>query len=580
MNNLIYVTGDNTKNYTGISLNEMKLDNTSLIDMFYENRKNLFDICGNIINKDKYPFISILSTYLKDVVSSIDTEIQTTTRNSMVNWREKKNPKLLSKFINNDDNINLINRSMNKITDSNYLTIAKEISEALLQDNFRKLPEYSKFLFDSVIKKCVNDENMVKDYLNFLVGFEVTIYKNIKDYVETFITEAFGLLDKSSALSEFTYFSYVKDVTQYMNIGIILGNIALIKNKGKNKNSSNALSNTFIFIETMFYNKIIKCLNNINNFLDWMPSNMDELNGRIYLVFGIIQIMNNEFFTLMNNTDKELLKNILNLIYNVNNIPNKIKFKVLDIQDMIKKYETSDISNNTTNNIKPICSPLIIKPIVNKPIDNNINTKYESKSKYESEYKQIISEPIVSEKSEPISPSINTTYIAPAIPAYSNSKIIRQISGKSLVNKSLSQIISNDDKPVVDKPLVENPIVVEKPIVVENIDKLETSNQNIKKHYKHKGNNSINKQSNSNSNSNDTNPNPNPKINNNQQNYKNRNKDNNNISNTTDNKCDDDGFIKIERKKPTNTSNQNTNTNTNTNTNGSGNKKYYNKNKV
>ena len=32
------------------------------IDKFYDNRKILFDICGNIINKDKYLFIDILST--------------------------------------------------------------------------------------------------------------------------------------------------------------------------------------------------------------------------------------------------------------------------------------------------------------------------------------------------------------------------------------------------------------------------------------------------------------------------------------------------------------------------------------
>ena len=76
--------------------------------------------------------------------------------NSMINWREKKNPKLLSKIINNDDNINLINRSMNKITETNYMTIVKEITESLTEDNFRQLPEYSKYLFESSYKKMFN----------------------------------------------------------------------------------------------------------------------------------------------------------------------------------------------------------------------------------------------------------------------------------------------------------------------------------------------------------------------------------------------------------------------------------------
>ena len=125
----------------------------SPIDSFYNNRKNLFDICGNIINKENYPFINILSTYLVDIVNSIDIEINASTRNSIINWRDKKNPKLLSKFINSDDNINIINRSMHKITSSNYLIIAEDINKTLIKDNFRKLPEYSKFLFDNIIKK-------------------------------------------------------------------------------------------------------------------------------------------------------------------------------------------------------------------------------------------------------------------------------------------------------------------------------------------------------------------------------------------------------------------------------------------
>ena len=116
----------------------------------------------------RFEFINILSTYLKDIVNAIDSEIQHSTRQSIINWREKKNPKLLSKIINNDDNINLINRSMNKITSGNYMTIVNEITDTLTNDNFRKLPEYSKFLFDIVIKKCLQDEIFAKDYLLFL----------------------------------------------------------------------------------------------------------------------------------------------------------------------------------------------------------------------------------------------------------------------------------------------------------------------------------------------------------------------------------------------------------------------------
>ena len=157
------------------------------IETFYDTRKKLFDICGNVINKDSYQFINILSTYLKDIVTAIDSEIQHSTRQSIINWREKKNPKLLSKIINNDDNINLINRSMNKITESNYMSIVKEITESLTQDNFRQLPEYTNYIFESVIKKCLNDENLIKDYLYFLNGFDTDIGRNLYKLIDNYI---------------------------------------------------------------------------------------------------------------------------------------------------------------------------------------------------------------------------------------------------------------------------------------------------------------------------------------------------------------------------------------------------------
>jgi hypothetical protein len=160
------------------------------VDKFYEKQKQLYDICGEVINKEKYPFVDILSKYLTDIVGLIDIEIKNSARNSMINWREKKNPKLLSRLINNDENVNLINMSMNKITSSNIMNIANEISEALINDNYRKLPDYCSFLFDVVIKKCMIDEAFSKDYIRFLFGFKDNIANHLSENVKKFIEEA------------------------------------------------------------------------------------------------------------------------------------------------------------------------------------------------------------------------------------------------------------------------------------------------------------------------------------------------------------------------------------------------------
>jgi hypothetical protein len=95
----------------------------------------------------------------------------------------------------------------------------------------------------------------------------------------------------------------------------------------------------FSITDVLFYSKFILCLNNIKDLLEWVPNDIDDLNGRIYLVFGIIETLGSSILENMGYADKQLLNEVLTLIYNMNSIPNKIKFKVLDIQDMVKTFE-------------------------------------------------------------------------------------------------------------------------------------------------------------------------------------------------------------------------------------------------
>jgi hypothetical protein len=403
----------------------------SVIDLFYDNRKNLYDICGKIINKEKYKFIDILSTYLTDIVDSIDSEIKQSTRNSMINWREKKNPKLLSKFINSDDNINIINRSMNKITATNYMVIVTEITETLTQDNFRKLPDYSKFLFDTVIKKCLNDESFTKDYLNFLVGFDGTIGKYIGQHINQFILEMYSFLEKNNDLKSFVYFSYVKDITHYANIGIIFSNLYIIQNEKKTQ---------YKISDDLLYEKFGSCLGIINNFLDWMPSNIDELTGRIYMMFSIFETVTKKIFGLMKAEDRSLMNNVLNLIYNVNSIPNKIKFKVLDIQDiintMVKANSNLNISKSSVawqppNQISP--SKSIVKEEVELIVQNKIKIEEILPLKINITHTSIIPTPALAHRPELAPTSITPTPITPK-----HKSIIEEVHeynpGKTIVN--------------------------------------------------------------------------------------------------------------------------------------------------
>lgn len=356
------------------------------IDSFYNKRKDVYDICGNIINKDKYPFVEVLSRYLIDIVELIDIEIKNSARNSMVNWREKKNPKLLSRLINNDDNVNLINISMNKITGTNYMSIVSEITDALMNDNHRKLEDYCKYLFDMIFKKCIADELFIADYIRFLFGFKGVIARHLNEYINQFVNEIINFLNTNQGVKDYTYFLQLKDVIGFRNVGVMLAHIYKIVETNSTDSNFNVAIETSILVA-----KLDTQMGIILNNLDWLPANMDDLNSRLYLVIGLMELLMNDIWNSFNEKIQFNFNDILKQTYNCSSIPNKIKFKVLDIQDMIKNMKpgllhmnsistiTKETSNelnqeqSNSNNSNICVNKSVIKTIIPSTLQQNSN---------------------------------------------------------------------------------------------------------------------------------------------------------------------------------------------------------------
>lgn len=365
------------------------------IETFYNVRKTFVDNNGNILNKDKYPFLNVLSTYLNDIVTSIDIEIKNSSRHSsVINWREKKNPKLLSKLINTDDNINVINRSINKITGSNYLDIVTEINKIFTTNNSNgKYGEYTKYIFDSIIKKCIIEEMFCKDYMLFLTAFKDVVAKGINDSIGDFAGEVKKIMGGNNAnIVDFPFHSSIKDVAQYRNIGMIFGNIYLLNVNGSSTHL-NISNNELISM-------IVSNIENINTFLDWLPVNMDELHGRIYLMVGILETIAKHLYYYVSNDDKEKINDVLNTVYNFKGMPNKIKFKVLDLQDIIKgimtmkhnvpiEVETQRIAESMKTNLNIENNNNSIQNI-NNPISMNSSSTNSSSANSSSTNKTIV----------------------------------------------------------------------------------------------------------------------------------------------------------------------------------------------
>lgn len=353
--NTISNTVSNTVTNTGLLATVF----TMSINQFYGVKKDLFDIAGNVINHDKYPFINVLSGYLTDIVASIDMEIKNTSRNVSINWKEKKNPKLLSRFINNDENINNINRSVNKVTGKNYMEIVTEISSSLIEDGTNKFSDYSKYIFDCVIKKCMSEEAFTGDYIKFLRGFTGDIGRYINILLKAFMINIMNIMDNSDGIKNNTHFEMVRDVVQYRNIGIFIGNLAC-----EGFLSGNEMVQTFMSnIDTM------------SNLFDWQPVNIDDVAVRMYLAIGILESCWNIVEKYFSVTNINAISECFNIVYVLNGVNNKIKFKILDMLDLIKKQvKTKVVAAPVLSAHEPVvlqATPVItpaVKPILVGPI--------------------------------------------------------------------------------------------------------------------------------------------------------------------------------------------------------------------
>lgn len=321
---------------------------------FYESKKDLFDIAGNVVNRDKYPFINVLDAYLTDIVAAIDSEIKNTTRNVAINWKEKKNPKLLSRFINNDDNINNINRSINKVTGQNYMEIIEEISSSLQEDATHKITDYSKYIFDCVIRKCMVEEAFTGDYIKFLLGFNQELGSHINQLIKKFVANVIAVMDNTDGIKNNPNFAMVRDVMQYKNIGIITGKLAV---EGIIKASDLSV-------------KLVANMDTVTTLFDWQPVNMDDLSVRMFLAIGIFEsCFGDVLVNFIKDKELDAINECFNLVYGFAGVNNKIKFKILDIQDLIKKAKpvtpkTAPVST------PPVTSVTSVTPVT--PIPTNL----------------------------------------------------------------------------------------------------------------------------------------------------------------------------------------------------------------
>ena len=113
---------------------------------------------------------TVLDKYLKDIIGDISSEIDNISdfhKNSVV--VAKKNPRLLSKYINKDNNINLIKCEINKLASINFSIILESVLNIINTVDIDKITNYIDIIHTLLINKCYLEENNISNYVKFIL---------------------------------------------------------------------------------------------------------------------------------------------------------------------------------------------------------------------------------------------------------------------------------------------------------------------------------------------------------------------------------------------------------------------------
>jgi hypothetical protein len=293
---------------------------------------------------------TVLDRYLHDIIADISREIDNISdfqRNSVV--VAKKNPRLLSKYINKDGNINLIKCEINKLAQTNFSIILETVVNIINTVDAEKVETYIDLIFTLLTNKCYLEENNIANYIKFIFEIgKLEKYHGIITMFESYIESIFnicsgeinwqpGIKTEAGTNSKPEHFSA---------IGRIMAELLKMK---------------------MFSEKILQ---SIYNNMVLINVNMDLLQeSRILVIIGFSQVAEiDKYIPLVNyqGIGVEMHKIIKS------KLPYKFKYRLMDWYDVIKKkvnldddvvVEVASATPLDEPQSKPVDVPLVEKPI-------------------------------------------------------------------------------------------------------------------------------------------------------------------------------------------------------------------------
>jgi hypothetical protein len=318
---------------------------------------------------------TVLDKYLKDIIADISSEIDNISdfhKNSVV--VAKKNPRLLSKYINKDNNINLIKCEINKLASTNFSIILETVLNIINTVDSEKIVNYIDIIHTLLINKCYLEDNNICNYVKFILEIgKLEKYSSIIELFNSYLKNIFIICD-----GEISWLPGIKTesgishkVEYFISVGRLLGELVKLN-----------------------YQQL-EIINHFNNNLQLANKHLDISSNtsqekRVQLIIGFSQTVDiNKYIPI-----EELKKIAIEMhILNESKLAYKYKYRMMDWFDAIKKIVKLDISSVGVSNSIPSTS--IASNIITPSTDNKISKEDLIEKKINSNETIIKIEPVV-----------------------------------------------------------------------------------------------------------------------------------------------------------------------------------------
>jgi len=278
-----------------------------------------------------------LKSYLQDILISIELELNNVTKrnfNNLDNWRQRKNPNFMSNYSSKDKELLDINCEINKITKDNFKLIAVKMNDILLQnikdtndsEDNSKLERLGNYIIENIYHKCLQQELFTDNYINFLLNIE-SISKTVKIELSNLKNNFIKLLNDKE---DETYNNY--GIGKCKNIGYFYG--ILYKHK---------------LVEKEIITHIFKHIKNLYDILEWSPIDISLVEKKINILIGFFSAAYNILWGELDSDTKRDVECHLRSLSTHKNVPIRIRFNILDINDKI-----IDNLKNTSNSLNTV----------------------------------------------------------------------------------------------------------------------------------------------------------------------------------------------------------------------------------